>query len=185
MPTRVVDCTGLRNPLGRQALQALGDKRPGAWSCIQKAFGKQPLEYVESGLARYAKLHRQIARGWQLRAPAEPPFDDARSKLAINLSGEVVAPDDRDMDVHSAGYLRFPEQGYFCGPWSGLSLLRRASFEGLLEEEGATQSSPDFYQGGPDRKKAKLVVESLLRSRFRSRSAGLRYQRFNKYGKPD
>jgi hypothetical protein len=103
---RRFNCQDVSGALRGQPLQTFRDKRPRARPRAQITLGEQPLEHVERCLARDAELRREIARGRQTRAARQTPFDDARAQLPVDLPRQVVAPLDRDVDVHRSGYLK-------------------------------------------------------------------------------
>jgi hypothetical protein len=53
-------------------------------------------------------LRGEIARGRQACSAAEAPRQYAGPQLPVDLSGQIVTPFDRDVDIHPGGYLKYP-----------------------------------------------------------------------------
>ena len=131
----------MRRALRRQTLQTIGDEgaRPGAGAQI--AFREQAFEHVERRLARDAQLRGEIARGRQTRAAGEAPFEYAGTQLPVDLSGQIVSPVDRDMDLHPSGYLKYPRNGYSERPMPTVSLPPSPPSEQKLTIRGGGEAA--------------------------------------------
>jgi hypothetical protein len=90
----------MRSGILRQMPVARAQAEPvSARARVQIAFGDEPLEDIERGLARDPELRGEIARGRQPRVRGEPAFDDARAQLAVDLAGEIATAVQGDVNV--------------------------------------------------------------------------------------
>ena len=88
-----------------------------SWTRAKKAFGQQPLERFQRGLARNTELAGQIPRRWQALAWRKAPIDDARAKLAIDLAHKVAAAMKAELDVHAVVTSNFRKMDIYADQW--------------------------------------------------------------------
>src|SRR5258708_23465485 len=85
--------------------QPFSDKRAVARKRPQIAFAGKALEDIECCLARDAELRGQVARGGQAFTGCQASLDNTAAQLPVDLSAQVVATANGDVDFHCTGIL--------------------------------------------------------------------------------